>query len=565
MSIAVHLFDYENSNSSELLKSVASRWGLRVSIHSAPLVTTGITNSDPTIFFINAQWLAVQPDVESFLDALRSHEGKHIIYDWDDSKQCGNILSAFLPGASISKNTSSSVQWSNNEFCLSLAGHTADYASCAYVFKCDVNIDTILMSIDSYPSLIATSFGSSTVFLMAGLNLSELELFSNSDIQEEFYLVTISPILLFLRNFLLEYTWHTETDMRCFILDDPPLRKSYGFVNYYKLSEAVETTGSVSISFIPWYFAKSDGEITEMISKRYPALSLCIHGCDHIWNEFCCSTQDSALVLLQESMRRMKFLSEKNNVSFDKVIVFPQGRFSLLALKALAESEITGAINTTLFSHGDALEILSVNLISPVLIRFGFPMFRRRYPSDAVGFALDRLLGRPFIYAEHHTFFRDGYSKLTKLFEQGKNVQWSSPEDIITRYYQTKSNGDGRISIRFFSSDFSYTHIQESSIIYFETRATGGSPIGVSIDGENVPFEHQNGTISFSRNVSNGITIHVVIEKLVESVVGKYNKSWKQRLRIHQRRNLSEIRDNYISKYKPIERVYEFVRGILKQ
>ena len=565
MSIVVHIFDDKESNSGKLLRSVSSVHGLKVSVHSTLSDITEMVNLETAFFFISAQWLASQADIETLLQTLRSHDGKHIIYDWNDTKQCDAILKTFLPRASISKITSSSVQWSNTERCLSLAGLSADYASDAYVYDYDENTDSILMSMDNYPSLLETSFGSSTVFLSAGIHLGELELFSSTDEQEEFYLVTISPILLFIHNFLLEYIWHTEMDLGCFILDDPPLWKTYGFVNFPKLSETVKATGSVSISFIPWYFDKSDKGLSRMISKRHPALSFCIHGCDHVWNEFCCSTENSALVLLEESIKRMESFSEKHGISFDKVIVFPQGRFSLLTLKALGESEITGAINTTLFSYGDTLEIRSVDLISPVLIRFGFPLFRRRYPSDTIGLALDGLLDRPIFYAEHHTFFRDGYSKLNKLFKKNRNAQWLTPENVITRYYQTKKDIEGHVSVRFFSSDFSYKNNHGSSIIHFETKATGGSPVGVSIDGNNIPFKHQNGTISFYGNVSNGTTIHIIIEKEIKKAVGRYNKSWKQKLHIRQRRYLSEIRDNYISKYKPIECAYEFIRNTLRR
>lgn len=562
MTASVCIFGNQHNKGTILLNEILSNSGLSVSRHNSLSIPTTFKNIDDTLF-IDADWLSDLPSPLLLLDILKKRPGSLFIYNWNDSKSHNALIKYFIGSVKIKRTITTSIHWADNYFCGSLAGHSSSFVSDSFTFSKDHTDTDLHVLLDEDPILMSAQFGSSSIYFMTEVNLDTDYVFSNSDEQEDSFLISVSPVILFLRNFLWDKIWHAEVEMGCFILDDPPLRSSYGFANYSKMLKATNPIGAISIAFIPWYYTNSKRSIAKIISENYGPLSLCIHGCDHTWNEFCCST-NSAAILFKEALRRMKFHSKYYSIPCDKILVFPQGRFSINSLKALSGSGVIAAINSTFFSHGDESKIASTNLITPVLVRFGFPIFKRRYPSDSIGLALDRLLDRPIFFAEHHTFFRNGYSKLKELFQSNRDVVWSNPADIINKYYQIRTGIDEEILVRFFSSTFTYTNKLSSRVISFETSAINKCPISVHVNTVDIAFKYIDKTIYFSKRINQGAIIYIEIEKKQFPNTVKYKKTWKQRLYIRQRRCLSEFRDNYISKYKPLEVIYEYIRNFAK-
>jgi len=560
MISTIWILDQKQHSSTGLLASLLSNSGLAVSLYTNQAIPSWIKKNNCTLF-INANWLTGLHDIHPFLEILKLQTNKYFIYNWNDSEQHNNLIKYFLPSASIIRITSSQIQWAKNSFSKSLAGQTSEFVSNSFVIQSIASPGKAHICLNDLPILVSTTLGISSVYILAGIDLNTLDDFLTSDRQSDFFIKSITPVLLFLKNELFENTWHTEIDMGCFILDDPPLKNSYGFADISKLLKTTNSAGSISLAFIPWYYTQSTKSIAQIFSENSPFLSLCIHGCDHTWGEFSCSSKD-ATILLNESLRRMELHTHRYKVHFDKILIFPQGIFSLESLKALAQSKIIAAINSTLFSYKDDLKIPSVDLASPVLVRFGFPLYKRRYPSDTIGQSLDRLIDRPAFFAEHHTFFRNGYTKLKELFENNRDIVWSNPETIITKYFQTRTNGEGQNFVRFFSSIFSYTNNLSTRIINFETNVIGESLINVSVNGNIVKFERLNEKICFSTVITSNTTIHVIIHKHQNSLTNIYTKTWKEKIYILQRRLLSEMRDNYICKFKLLQLAYNYIRKL---
>src|SRR6266404_5520719 len=154
--------------------------------------------------------------------------------------------------------------------------------------------------------------------------------------------------MMFLRSASESSWWHNDSASACFIVDDPPLKSRYGFLDYQKLLAVMEREQfCTSIAFIPWNFNRSERTLAEKFAAKPGRYSLCVHGCDHTWGEF---GQDNQLLLqgrAQKALERMALHQQISNVPFDKVMVFPQGIFSTTAIRALRDCGYLAAVNTT--------------------------------------------------------------------------------------------------------------------------------------------------------------------------------------------------------------------------
>jgi len=567
MSSQVYLYAKPKSPSSVLFKTILSTNGLDVGLYSSPVIPKLDCVNHNISAFISAQWLTeLENNGSLFFDVIQRTFTNVFVYDWNNSIECNSLLSSIFPESSIEIKHSKSMSWDSSVFCKSLSGLSAPYSSEVFVFSLkpgEVEYSTPIV-IDNSPSLIVMNKNNVNTFFMAGCFLDNLSATVSSDEEADFYLMTITPILLFLQNYLHEFTWHSFLSMGCFIIDDALLKPNYGFLNYKELAESISSLGSVSISFIPWNYNRTDHNCAKIFRSNFPSLSINIHGCDHTWGEFDCLDLESAHNLVKEVEKRMTMHNRNYNIPCDNVIVFPQNMFSLPAIKALSESSIIAAISTTHFPANNKTMIKATDLTMPVFIINGFPLFKRRLPDQSIGIALDRLLDRPAFYEEHHAYFMNGYNKIIELFKEKSNTLWTNPESIITKYFQTKTNNEGIVSVRFFSSNFTYNHKKQSGTVFFETKAVGTFPKSVHLNGKEIVFKYSDKTVSFSSFVMQDCEILISITKQTNLITGKYSKNFKQRLYIRQRRYFSEFRDNYISKYKPISNLYEFIRNLAR-
>src|SRR5258708_30510259 len=73
----------------------------------------------------------------------------------------------------------------------------------------------------------------------------------------------------------------------CLIVDDPPLKPRYGFLNYQEALRLMdEHNFATTVAFIPWNWRRTDARTVQLFHQRSDRLSICIHGCDHTAKEF---------------------------------------------------------------------------------------------------------------------------------------------------------------------------------------------------------------------------------------------------------------------------------------
>jgi hypothetical protein len=225
----------------------------------------------------------------------------------------------------------------------------------------------------------------------------------------------------------------------CLIIDDPLLsRLKYGCLDYTRLLEEMKVHKFFTeIAFIPWNYRRSDSKTARLFADNTEYYGICVHGCDHSGNEFGGENYEEFCDLASTALWRMDQHKELTGLTYDPVMVFPQGRFSSVAIQAIRDSGYHAAFNSTLKAT-NARELPAVEFQKPATVAYhGFPLFLRRYPKNRSGILQDLASGRPIILVEHHGTFRNGYKALTDVVDWINglaDVRWKSLSYIAHHY-----------------------------------------------------------------------------------------------------------------------------------
>jgi len=290
----------------------------------------------------------------------------------------------------------------------------------------------------------------------------------------------------------------TDT-LACLILDDPLLRPRYGCLDYAKLLlEMKEHRFFTEIAFIPWNWRRSDPKTVRLLADNPDYYAICVHGCNHTGSEFGGGNYQTLSALSSSALWRMEQHKRLTGLPYDPVMVFPQGRFSSVAMQALKDQGYHAAFNSTLQST-DGDELSAIEYQRPATrIYHDFPLFLRRYPKNKSNFLQDIECGRPIIIVEHHGAFKNGYKTITDFIDWINglgNIKWRSLCSITDTYYGNlkdiplngKSNelawsiwDQKRTALRRFACEFRDNYVEPSSLLtkaYIILRGTATTSV----------------------------------------------------------------------------------------
>lgn len=226
--------------------------------------------------------------------------------------------------------------------------------------------------------------------------------------------------------------------LACFVIDDPLLQPSYGCLDYRRLLEEMKDHNFFTeIAFIPYNYRRSHKETVRLFADNPDRFAICVHGCYHTRNEFGSVNYNELRELSSTALWRMNQHKKLTGLEYDPIMVFPQGRFSTVAMRALRDEGYFAAVNSTI-AGTDSEGVPATELSKPFTrIYHDFPLFLRRYPKDRSLFLQDLASGRPIIIVEHHSVFRNGYTTVTKFVDwlnSQRNIRWVSLFDIAENY-----------------------------------------------------------------------------------------------------------------------------------
>lgn len=426
-----------------------------------------------------------------------------------------------------------------------------------------------IISVGDGGLFIRITFPSSELFVTSSTAVFDVEAEVVKNLEAAQCFSALVPLLLFLRHSQVAF-WRNSYPAANVIIDDLNLRPRYGFVDTRMLAGLVDELGcAVSIAFIPWNSDRTSQEIVDLFRARWPRLSLCIHGCDHVGGEFATGSLSHAVSMIAMSVDRMQTLTTSTGVRYDKVMVFPQGKFSHTAMEALRQSNFVAAVNTELVDDRTHHGVRAGELLRPAITSYGgFPLFLRRNAREPIAnFALDLLLGKPCLVVTHHGDFKEGMRPLAALVRSlnalDPALEWTNLETIASRTYGTRVQNTSLVDIRLFAA----STVIEPGDGGGEIRFSKAEPLAdkhfqVLVEGQPVHSRWQGGDIVFSRVMAAAepTAVDVRVSRLEPTPPTIHPLSY--RVKVAARRYLSEIRDNYVATSPWATATARSIRGV---
>jgi len=412
-----------------------------------------------------------------------------------------------------------------------------------------------LISIENRALFTRITLAETEMFVISSSAVFDVdaEMVKNLDVKRCFS--ALVPLLMFLRHARAIF-WKGSYPAANVIIDDLNLRPSYGFVNADTLAEHVDALRyAVSIAFIPWNCNRTSRRVTDLFRSRAPHLSVCIHGCDHIGAEFAAPSLSATLPMIAQSLDRMNSFRAQTGVGYDRVMVFPQGKFSANAMEALRQSDFLATVNTELIDDRTRRGVRALELLKPAITSYGgFPLFLRRKATEPIAnFALDLLLGKPCLIVTHHDDFQRGMQPFASLVESlnalSPALRWTNLETIVSRTYSVRRNASDDIHVRLFSP-MTVLEPQDgvTDVCFSKAEPLPNKDFEVYVAGEPVKVQRHGGDIMFRHGIASAEPTVVEVRMSPAEAAPLPSHPLIYRTKVATRRYLSEIRDNYVAR-----------------
>lgn len=267
--------------------------------------------------------------------------------------------------------------------------------------------------------------------------------------------VALLPLLHVLRQASGYETWQRPPLRAAFVIDDPNLHSaSYGYLRYRALAHHAEVHGyHVGIAVIPRDLGFAHRG-TVAVFRDSPALSLLMHGNDHIRHEFARPRSDAeALMVAAQAWRRVASFEQRHGQSIDRVMIPPHGRCSQQMMHAFLRLGYeavcySGALREELVTPLAGWHMADVDVGGGLP---GLPRLGINRPVDER--ILRSFLDQPVVLVLHHNDLRAGYDSLSEVAQELSGVgrfNWMSFAALARSSVEQRREGD-RLQVRMFS------------------------------------------------------------------------------------------------------------------
>ena len=314
-----------------------------------------------------------------------------------------------------------------------------------------------LISIAGRPFMAAVRLEGAELLFVASEDVADLNA-EVGDAPLAEYFSRFVPHAMALRYTAGDECWRPSEHHASVIIDDPLLRKNYGFLNFDSLLRlAKQNNFHTAIAFIPHNFRRCSPQITRLFRQNASRLSICCHGNDHTGGEF--ASTDTALLntMLHIAEHRMNLLRKTTGIPCDRVMVFPQGNFSVEAMAVLKAHNFHAAVNTVPHPAQQPVLLTIGELAQPAVLRYGdFPLFIRKpiCQTQSHDIAFNLFFGRPVLIVEHHDVFQrpELLAEIaTRINSVAPEVQWSNLATVAGNSLLRRRAADGTYHVRAYS------------------------------------------------------------------------------------------------------------------
>jgi hypothetical protein len=421
-------------------------------------------------------------------------------------------------------------------------------------------------------SLMAARFGTAEMPVFAKAVISGQEVFfatatravnipaTPDPYREPAVFATVAPPVMFLRYAAGERAWHSPGSYANLTIDDAWLREPYGYVNYEELLKQAQLHNfHVTLAFIPWNFDRSQPAMVLLFRKHPDRFSVTIHGNNHDHQEFGAYNThplQGQVEDIKQGIARMERFSELTGIPYDAVMVFPHSISPEATLAALKRYNFL-ATNNSLNVPSDATAPADPEFaLRTATLQFAdFPSLRR-YSAEApipdAQLAIDAFLGNPLLFYVHEGFFAPGIGAFNAIADSVNQLQpdtkWTGLGYIAQHLYLEKLRDDGNYDVRMFSGTIHLTNTRKRDATFFlEKDEDFVLPVTVLVDGRPYPYQRSGTQLRLQLPVRDGMSRTIEIKYQNDLNLAAIAVS-KSSLRVNTIRQLSDFRDNVVSK-----------------
>jgi hypothetical protein len=520
-------------------------------------------------------WLEAGKIPSSLVAYFRQRFSFILIHELDANPASDRLLRAFSRGVLNSarkvEDLASGYNVASLDLCERFAGlkfGPANAADCTLATESVHSLLEPIVTIGNLPIFARLKDGLGELFFLGGVGSGDIE--SGKDLSGKrvaAYFREIAPVVMFLRHSFRNECWRPANPPGAtFIVDDPPLWKRYGFLDYATLMSLTdEFNFHTTIAFIPYYWKTTAASTVRLFKERPDRLSICFHGNDHTAAEFASQDDRTLDSLLTTATTRMNAFTQRTGIPCDRVIVFPQGNFSRTAMRALKAHDFLGAVNSGHAPYKEQPHLTLSDLIQPAVSSLEhFPLFLRKYVDDIrqEDIAWNAFFGRPVLIVEHHEVFKAPAALLELVSTINKmlpDVCWANLQTVLENACLKRSEADGTLRILPYAMAGRVRNPDQSVLKFlpeWPDGSKGNSKVVFSIGGCSIDLSPRSAfeipPQAFGR---------IVLQPPPRSS-GAFDPevSLRQLLKVHLRRRLSEIRDNYMSRNRATMALVRLIR-----
>ncbi len=427
-----------------------------------------------------------------------------------------------------------------------------------YVFSGNSHHSNVreLILIAGHPFLASIQLGSCHLVFLASQDVADIDA-ETANASLPSYFSRLLPHSMVLRHVFAQECWRPSGQYAAIIIDDPLLRHTYGFLNFESLHRLMKRHRfHTTIAFIPHNYRRNALGTTRLFHDNPDKFGLCYHGNDHTGAELASVNTAHLNTMLCKAEQRMKMHHEITGLECDRVMVFPQGQFSVEAMRVLKSRNFLAAVNTVPHPMGDTARLTIRDLAQPAVLRYGgFPLFLRKpiRETETHDIAFNVFFGKPVFIVEHHNVFQHPDS----LAEVVDKINWVAPEirwcrlaTAVDRSTLVRWSLDGVRHVQAYATavqvDNDMAIPNRFSIEWKQTQGPqvehvlqGGAPLPAD--------ETEHSLIRVSADMPpNSSQKFAVIYQSQQAPRGGLGLRWTTKAFV--RRRLSEIRDNHLAK-----------------
>jgi len=430
-----------------------------------------------------------------------------------------------------------------------------------------------IVELDGSPTFARAPLGEAQLFVWSTLEVIDPLRPLSAEVEFEHATDQYIPAIVFLRSAFGERCWHNPCVSGAIVIDDPLLKRKYGFINFPDLLASARRHGyRVTLAFIPWNSWRSRAEEVQVFREYQDCFSICVHGCDHTDDEYGSVDYDSLLGKNIIAAERMEQHRQRTGLPYEAIMVCPQEKYSLQAMRAFADGgQFLGLVNTSCLPRNlTNPQVCAADLLFPAQdSSYGFPVFKRHYWNDMSAFAMDRFLGKPAILVEHHDFFRHSCAGAENFASQlsrlSPAVEWKPVSEIVVATHLQRRVTETVRAVRFFARKFQFAHAGEAVTYRLSKRIPGAMGVQrVLVNGIPVPFSREADMVAFDVRAHGPQRIDVQIESAAAIPAKTYRFRLGYQAQVALRRLLCEFRDNVVSKHRLASRAGQHIVQAMK-